>query len=103
MSSAEVVRSLKIKTATLRRIHKELSYYQAEAEKEHVRVEAMKAAAADAHDLRQAVSPGRQAAGACWARQQAARASQQALIGRLRAVLQPATARCRRACSQSRR
>lgn len=54
-SSADIVRSLKIKTSTLTRIHKEYKYYQQEAEKEHARVEAMKAAGADAHDLKQAV------------------------------------------------
>jgi predicted transcriptional regulator len=56
MPSAEVVRNIKIKTNTLKRIHKEYNYYQQEAGKEHARVEAMKAAAADPHDLRQAVS-----------------------------------------------
>lgn len=55
-SSAEIVRSLKIKTSTLNRIQKEYKYYQQEAEKEHARVEAMKAAGEDAHDLKQAVS-----------------------------------------------
>jgi hypothetical protein len=54
-SAAEVVRSMKIKTSTLNRLHKEYSYYQQEAEKEHGRVEAMKTAGADAHDLKQAV------------------------------------------------
>jgi hypothetical protein len=59
MSSAEVVRSMKIKTSTLKRIHKEYVYYQKETEKEQTRVENMKqAAGADAHDLRQAVSAG---------------------------------------------
>ena len=56
MSSAgEIVRSMKIKTSTLNRLHKEYKYYQQEADKEHARVEAMKAAGADAHDLKQAV------------------------------------------------
>jgi hypothetical protein len=54
-SSADVVRSMKIKTSTLNRLHKEYKYYQQEAEKEHARVESMKAAGADAHDLKQAV------------------------------------------------
>jgi hypothetical protein len=58
-SSAEIVRSMKIKTSTLNRLHKEYKYYQQEAEKEHARVEAMKAAGADAHDLKQAVSKRR--------------------------------------------
>jgi hypothetical protein len=46
---------MKVKTGTLNRIHKEYKYYQQEADKEHARVEAMKAAGADAHDLKQAV------------------------------------------------
>jgi len=54
-SSAEIVRGMKIKTSALNRLHKEYKYYQQEAEKEHARVEAMKAAGADAHDLKQAV------------------------------------------------
>lgn len=49
------MRSMKIKTSTLTRLHKEYKYYQAEAEKEHARVEAMKTAGSDAHDLKQAV------------------------------------------------
>lgn len=53
-SSAEIVRGMKIKTSALNRLHKEYKYYQQEAEKEHARVEAMKAAGADAHDLKQA-------------------------------------------------
>lgn len=56
MSSAEVVRSMKIKTSTLSRIHKEYVYYQQETDKEKERVEKMKAESADPHDLRQAVS-----------------------------------------------
>jgi hypothetical protein len=55
MSSAEIVRNMKIKTSTLKRIHKEYVYYQKETEKEQTRVESMKAAGADPHDLRQAV------------------------------------------------
>ncbi|WIA33399.1 hypothetical protein OEZ86_006533 [Tetradesmus obliquus] len=54
MSSAEIVRNMKIKTSTLKRIHKEYVYYQKETEKEQTRVESMKAAGADPHDLRQA-------------------------------------------------
>jgi Tubulin binding cofactor A len=51
----DVGRSLKIKASTVRRIHKEYSYYQSELKKESDRVEGLKAAAADPHDLRQAV------------------------------------------------
>jgi hypothetical protein len=55
MSQADVVRGLKIKTNTLKRLHKELSYYRKEEEREKGRVEQMKAGGADPHDLRQAV------------------------------------------------
>lgn len=58
MSQADVMRSVKIKTNTLKRLHKELSYYQQEREAEQARVEEMKSSGADAHDLRQAVSMG---------------------------------------------
>jgi hypothetical protein len=54
-SAAELARGITIKTKMLQRLHKEYNYYQAEAEKEHSRVEAMKSAGADTHDLRQAV------------------------------------------------
>jgi hypothetical protein len=64
-STAEIVRSMKIKTSTLNRLHKEYKYYQQEAEKEHARVEAMKAAGADAHDLKQAVSKRQRSSDAC--------------------------------------
>ncbi len=56
MSQSEVVRNIKIKTNTLKRLHKELSYYQQEKNKEEARVEQMRSQQADAHDLRQAVS-----------------------------------------------
>lgn len=56
MSSADIVRSMKIKTSTLNRIHKEYVYYQQETDKEKQRVEKMKTDNADSHDLRQAVS-----------------------------------------------
>jgi tubulin-specific chaperone A len=56
MSTAEIVRQLQIKTKALDRLHKELQYYIKEKEKEHVRVERMKAENADPHDLKQAVS-----------------------------------------------
>lgn len=55
-STADLTRSLSIKTKMLQRLHKEYKYYQQEAEKEHTRVEGLKTAGADEHDLRQAVS-----------------------------------------------
>eukprot|EP00878_Enallax_costatus_P003532 GHUV01003746.1.p3 GENE.GHUV01003746.1~~GHUV01003746.1.p3 ORF type:complete len:112 (+),score=34.69 GHUV01003746.1:228-563(+) len=54
MSSAEIARSMKIKTSTLNRIHKEYVYYQKEADKEKERAERLKAENAEPHDLRQA-------------------------------------------------
>jgi hypothetical protein len=54
-SAGELTRSLTIKTKMLQRLLKEYAYYQQEADKEHARVEGMKGAGADAHDLRQAV------------------------------------------------
>jgi tubulin-specific chaperone A len=54
-SQLDVVRALKIKTNTLKRLQKELSYYESEREREAARVEKMKADGADEHDLRQAV------------------------------------------------
>jgi tubulin-specific chaperone A len=56
MSQAEVLRSLKIKTNSLSRLHKELEYYVKEKDKEQARVDKMKVESADPHDIRQAVS-----------------------------------------------
>lgn len=65
MSQAEVVRSLKIKTNTLKRLHKELTYYCKETDREQARVEQLKAGSADQHDLRQAVRMHLDARPAC--------------------------------------
>ncbi|GBF92154.1 tubulin-folding cofactor A [Raphidocelis subcapitata] len=54
MSQADVVRSLKIKTNTLKRLQKEFSYYLAEKDKEQSRVDRMRTEGADPHDLKQA-------------------------------------------------
>ncbi|KAI8466112.1 MAG: tubulin binding cofactor A [Monoraphidium minutum] len=54
MSSADVVRSIKIKTNTLKRLQKEFSYYLTEKDKEQTRVDRLRAEGADTHDLKQA-------------------------------------------------
>ncbi len=56
MSSAEIERQLKIKINTVKRLHKELTYYQMEQDKEQQRVDKMRSESADPHDLKQAVS-----------------------------------------------
>jgi hypothetical protein len=58
MSQADVVRSIKIKTNTLKRLQKEFSYYLTEKDKEQTRVDRMRSEGADPHDLKQAVSFG---------------------------------------------
>jgi len=55
MSQADVVRSIKIKTNTLKRLQKEFSYYLAEKDKEQTRVERLRSEGADPYDLKQAV------------------------------------------------
>jgi hypothetical protein len=55
MSSADVVRSMKIKTNTLKRLQKEFSYYLGEKDKEQSRVDRLRSEGADPHDLKQAV------------------------------------------------
>lgn len=54
-NQADVVRSIKIKTNTLRRLQKEFKYYLEERDKEQARVERLKAEGADPYDLKQAV------------------------------------------------
>lgn len=56
MSQADVVRSIKIKTNTLKRLRKEFSYYLAEKDKEQSRVDRLRTEGADAYDLKQAES-----------------------------------------------
>jgi hypothetical protein len=55
MSSAEVMKQLKVKAAALKRLHKEFVYYGKEREKEQSKVDRMKAEGAEEHDLKQAV------------------------------------------------
>lgn len=54
MSAAEVLKHLKVKASSVKRLHKELSYYESERDKEQTKVDAMKASGADASDLKQA-------------------------------------------------
>lgn len=56
MSQAEVIKQLKVKTNSAKRLHKEVAYYEKEKEKEQARVDKMKEEGADASDLKQAVS-----------------------------------------------
>jgi len=57
MSAApEVVKTLKVKSSALKRVHKEASMYEKEREKEQGKVDKLVAAGADAHDIKQAVS-----------------------------------------------
>ncbi|KIZ07725.1 Tubulin-specific chaperone A [Monoraphidium neglectum] len=54
MSQADVIRTIKIKTNTLKRLQKEFSYYLAEKDKEQSRLDRLRTEGADAHDLKQA-------------------------------------------------
>ncbi len=56
---AEVLKALKVKTASLKRVQKELAMYEKERDKEQGKVDKMKAEGADPHDLKQAVSAQR--------------------------------------------
>jgi hypothetical protein len=56
MSQSEALKQLKIKTNTAKRLHKEMSMYEKERDKEQARLDQMKAGGADGSDLRQAVS-----------------------------------------------
>lgn len=56
---ADVVRQLKIKTGSLKRVHKELSYYEKDREKEQAKLEKLKADGAPEHDIKQAVGEPR--------------------------------------------
>ncbi|PNH02349.1 Tubulin-specific chaperone A [Tetrabaena socialis] len=54
MTSAELAKSCKVKTNSVKRLHKELGYYEKERDKEQSRVDKMKADGAEASDLKQA-------------------------------------------------
>jgi hypothetical protein len=49
------LRQLKIKTGTLKRLRKELGLYQAEADAEQAKVNKLRDAGADSHDVKYAV------------------------------------------------
>ncbi|GFR52504.1 hypothetical protein Agub_g15079 [Astrephomene gubernaculifera] len=53
-SSRELAKQCKVKTNSVKRLHKELGYYEKERDKEQARVDKMKAEGADASDLKQA-------------------------------------------------
>ncbi len=55
-STAEIVKQCKVKTSSVKRLHKELGYYEKERDKEQARVDKMKSEGADASDVKQAVS-----------------------------------------------
>lgn len=59
MSAAEALKQLKVKASGLKRIQKELGYYEKEHAKEQQRVDKMKAEGKDPHDIKQAVSDRR--------------------------------------------
>jgi tubulin-specific chaperone A len=75
MSQADVVRSMKIKTNTLKRLQNEFGYYLAEKDKEQSRVDRLRTESADPHDLKQAVRVGGGGARGAGAAQQAQRGS----------------------------
>lgn len=56
MSQADIIKALKVKTAGLKRVHKELNMYEKDREKEQGKVDKLKASGADPHDIKQAVS-----------------------------------------------
>lgn len=49
------LKELKVKASCVKRIHKELGYYEKEREREQSKVDAMKAHGVEASDLKQAV------------------------------------------------
>ena len=61
MPETETARQLRIKTGSVKRLHKELGMYSQELERETARVEKMKADGVDEYDVKQAV---RQSSGA---------------------------------------
>lgn len=54
-SSAELVKQCKVKANSVKRLHKELMYYEKERDKEQARVDKMKADEAIPSDIKQAV------------------------------------------------
>lgn len=54
-SQAELVKTLKVKTGSVKRTHKELTMYEKDREKQQAKVDKLKADNADSHDIKQAV------------------------------------------------
>lgn len=55
--SDQILKQLKIKIASVRRIRKELAFYEDDLIKEQARFDGLKASGIDPHDLHQAVDP----------------------------------------------
>ncbi|GIL82774.1 hypothetical protein Vretimale_8334 [Volvox reticuliferus] len=53
-SSAELLKQCKVKTSSVKRLHKEVGYYEKERDKEQARVDKMKAEGAESSDIKQA-------------------------------------------------
>ncbi|GLC41575.1 hypothetical protein PLESTB_000700500 [Pleodorina starrii] len=53
-SAGELAKQCKVKTNSVKRLHKELGYYEKERDKEQARVDKMKAEGAEASDIKQA-------------------------------------------------
>mmetsp|Transcript_37312 Transcript_37312/g.94093 ORF Transcript_37312/g.94093 Transcript_37312/m.94093 type:complete len:114 (-) Transcript_37312:1559-1900(-) len=54
MSQADVIKGLKVKTAGVKRTHKELTMYEKERDREQAKVDKLKADNAEPHDIKQA-------------------------------------------------
>eukprot|EP00894_Picocystis_sp_ML_P001984 jgi/Pico_ML_1/52501/g3198.t2 len=55
MADAEVIRMVKIKTGTVKRLHKDLNLYKKEFEDQQKKVDRMKEEGCDEHDIKQQV------------------------------------------------
>eukprot|EP00894_Picocystis_sp_ML_P001976 jgi/Pico_ML_1/52493/g3191.t1 len=53
MADAEVIRMVKIKTGTVKRLHKDLNLYKKEFEDQQKKVDRMKEEGCDEHDIKQ--------------------------------------------------
>ncbi|KXZ54861.1 hypothetical protein GPECTOR_4g933 [Gonium pectorale] len=58
----DLLKNWKVKTSSVKRLHKELGYYEKERDREQARVDKMKEDGADASDLKQAESVLRESA-----------------------------------------
>jgi tubulin-specific chaperone A len=54
-SQAELIKSLKVKSGSVKRTHKELTMYEKDREKQQAKVDKLKADNADSHNIKQAV------------------------------------------------